>query len=168
MLTRLYTEYSDRFKNKVLLIGSDGKKIGEISFNDALRKAQGEGLDLVLINEDPNGSVLKICDFNKEKFQKERKPVKVKKQEIKELRFSPTIAAHDIETKVKIINKFLSKGDKVKITLTAKKRTPDGAVSFSSRLTNILNSVEVPFSKEHEDNFNGNYIVQIVPTSKKG
>ena len=106
---------------EVRLIGEDGEQLGIMSSKEAMRLAEDAGLDLVKIAPTAKPPVCKIVDYGKYKYEQVRKEKEAKKKqkviEIKEIRLSPNIDTNDLNTKVNAARKFLSKGDKVKITL---------------------------------------------------
>lgn len=112
---------------KVRVIGEDGKQIGVLPIEEALRLAEEKGLDLVEIVPDADPPVCKIVDFGRFLYEQKKKEKEIKKGqksvEIKEMRFSPKIQEHDIEIKVKKIKEWLLEEDaKVKIVVKAKGR----------------------------------------------
>ncbi len=106
---------------EVRLIGSDGEQLGVMSSQEALKIADDEGLDLVMISPKAEPPVCKVVDFGKYRYEQMQKEKQAKKNqkvvEIKEIRLSPNIDTNDINTKINAAKKFLSKGDKVKVTL---------------------------------------------------
>ncbi len=106
---------------EVRLIGEDGEQLGIMSSKEAQKLAEDAGLDLVKIAPTAKPPVCKIVDYGKYKYEQVRKEKEAKKKqkviEIKEIRLSPNIDTNDLNTKVNAARKFLSKGDKVKITL---------------------------------------------------
>ena len=106
---------------EVRLIGADGAQLGIMSSREAMRLAEEAGLDLVKIAPTAKPPVCKIVDYGKFKYEQVRKEKEARKKqrtiEIKEIRLSPNIDTNDLNTKVNAARKFLSKGDKVKITL---------------------------------------------------
>ena len=106
---------------EVRLIGEEGEQLGIMSSRDALKMAEEAGLDLVKIAPTAKPPVCKIVDYGKYKYEQIRKEKEAKKKqktiEIKEIRLSPNIDTNDLNTKVNSARKFLSKGDKVKVTL---------------------------------------------------
>lgn len=99
--------------------------IGPISRDEALKKAEEEGLDLVEISPDTFPPVTKIMDWGKHKYDLSKKNSTSKKQrsqEIKTLRLSSKIGEHDLQVKVKRAIKFLEKGYKIKAQLFFKGR----------------------------------------------
>lgn len=95
--------------------------MGIVPTEEALKMAKEKGLDLVEVAPDAKPSVCRIMDFNKLQYDKKRKTKESKKKarqiHIKEIKFRPTIDPHDLDTKVKMLRKFVKRGDKVKLTL---------------------------------------------------
>ena len=106
---------------EVRLIGEDGEQLGIVSVKEALRLAEEAGLDLVKIAPTAKPPVCKIVDYGKFKYEQLRKEKEAKKKqkvvEIKEIRLSPNIDTNDLNTKMNAARKFITKGDRVKITL---------------------------------------------------
>ncbi len=106
---------------EVRLIGEDGAQLGIVSSREAMRLAEEAGLDLVKIAPTAKPPVCKIVDYGKYKYEQIRKEKEARKKqkiiEIKEIRLSPNIDTNDLNTKINAARKFLSKGDKVKVTL---------------------------------------------------
>lgn len=92
-----------------------------MSSNDAMKMAEDAGLDLVKIAPTAKPPVCKIVDYGKFKYEQIRKEKEAKKKQknidIKEIRLSPNIDTNDLNTKINAARKFITKGDKVKITL---------------------------------------------------
>lgn len=113
---------------EVLVIGPNGEQVGVKSINDALTLAQYASLDLVLISPNANPPVCKVMDYNKYRYEKQKKEKEaLKKQranmsELKEYRLSPTIDIGDFETKLRNAIKYLQKGDRIKLTVRFKGR----------------------------------------------
>ncbi len=103
------------------MIGADGAQMGIMSARDALKIAEEAGLDLVKIAPTAKPPVCKIVDYGKYRYELARKEKEAKKKqrtiEIKEIRMSPNIDTNDLNTKVSAARKFLTKGNKVKVTL---------------------------------------------------
>ncbi len=106
---------------EVRLIGADGAQLGIMSSREAMRLAEEAGLDLVKIAPTAKPPVCKIVDYGKFKYEQVRKEKEARKKqrtiEIKEIRLSPNIDTNDLNTKINAARKFLTKGDKVKVTL---------------------------------------------------
>ena len=105
---------------EIRLIGENGEQLGIMPSRDALKLAEEAGLDLVKIAPTAK-PVCKIVDYGKYKYEQIRKEKEAKKKqktiEIKEIRLSPNIDTNDLNTKINAARKFLTKGDKVKVTL---------------------------------------------------
>ena len=106
---------------EVRVIGTDGEQIGIMSAKEALKLAEEAGVDLVKIAPTAKPPVCKIVDYGKYKYELTRKEKEAKKKqkviETKEIRLSPNIDTNDLNTKINAARKFISKGDKVKVTL---------------------------------------------------
>jgi len=106
---------------ELLVIDENGGKIGVISRREAMAIATQKELDLVVVSPDSKPMVAKLMDYSKYRYEQQKKLREIKKNqhivEIKEIRLSPTIDKHDLETKLKHAIKFLEKGDKVKLSI---------------------------------------------------
>ena len=106
---------------EVRLIDADGNQLGIMSAKEALKIAQEAELDLVKIAPMAKPPVCKIIDYGKYRYEQTRKEKEARKKqkvvELKEVRLSPNIESNDLNTKVNSARKFLTKGDKVKVTL---------------------------------------------------
>ncbi len=106
---------------EVRVIGEDGEQLGIMSSRDAQKLADEAGLDLVKIAPTAKPPVCKIVDYGKYRYEQARREKEAKKKqktiEIKEIRLSPNIDTNDLNTKVNAAKKFITKGDKVKVTL---------------------------------------------------
>ena len=105
----------------LLVIDENGGKVGIISRREALAMAAQKELDVVVVSPDSKPMVAKFMDYSKYRFEQQKKLKEIKKNqhivELKEIRLSPTIDKHDLETKLKHAIKFLEKGDKVKLSI---------------------------------------------------
>ena len=111
---------------EVRVIGADGEQIGVLPTEEALQIAAAGNLDLVEVSPDANPPVCKIMDHGKYKYELTKKKQEARKKQktsqIKEIKVRPKTDAHDLETKVRHIEKFISNNDKVKITLVFRGR----------------------------------------------
>ena len=107
--------------SEVRVISSTGKQLGIISIREALNHAEDEGFDLVEVSPAANPPVCKIIDYGKLKYreQKSKKEAKKKQKtiEVKEIKMRPGIDTHDYNVKVKALSKFISGGNKVKVSM---------------------------------------------------
>ena len=106
---------------EVRVIGADGTQLGIMSAREAFKLAQEAELDLVKIAPTAKPPVCKIIDYGKYRYEMARKEKEARKKqktvEIKEVRLSPNIESNDLNTKINAARKFISKGNKVKVTL---------------------------------------------------
>lgn len=103
------------------VIGADGKLIGVLSKDEAIKKAKEADLTLVEIAPNATPSVAKIVDFGKFRYAEEKKlraqQKKVKGGEVKEIRFSPFIADNDFKVRVGRIKEFFAEKNKVRVVV---------------------------------------------------
>ncbi len=106
---------------EVRLIGQDGEQLGIKSKREALRMAEDAGLDLVLVAPKARPAVARIMDYGKYRFEMQKKARESRKRQktvaVKEIRLSPTIDTNDFNVKLKRVQKFISKGDKVRVSI---------------------------------------------------
>lgn len=106
---------------EVRLIDFDGTQLDIVSIDVAMNKAEERGMDLVKIAPQAKPPVCKIMDYGKYRFEMAKREKEARKNQkivsIKEIKMSPSIDVHDFDTKVNHTKKFLSSGDKVKITV---------------------------------------------------
>lgn len=108
-------------KSPVRLIGDDGSQLGIVPLEDAKRLAREKTLDLVEVGATADPPVVKIMDWGKAKFERDKKARESRKKnaiiEIKEVKFRPTIGDNDFNIKLQRAIRFLGKGKKVKVTV---------------------------------------------------
>ena len=116
---------------KVLVISETGEQLGELSRNEALEIADERGFDLVCVAPNAKTPVCKLMDYSKYRYDQIKKAKEAKKNQkvisVKEVRLSPTIDTNDYETKARAARKFLTGGDKVKVSCRFKGRMIDQA-----------------------------------------
>jgi translation initiation factor IF-3 len=106
---------------EVRLVGEDGEQIGIVSITEALRRAQDSDLDLVEVAPNARPPVAKLMDYGKFKYESAQKAREARRNQqltvIKEMKLRPKIDPHDYETKKGHVMRFLTAGDKVKVTI---------------------------------------------------
>lgn len=113
---------------EVLVIGPKGEQLGLKSIEDALTLANVAGFDLVLMSSNAEKPVCKLMDYNKFKYERNKKQKEASKRqrenntELKEFRLSVNIDIHDFNTRVKQVVKYLEKGHRIKATIRFKGR----------------------------------------------
>lgn len=121
-------QINEEIRDKELrVIDVDGNQLGILSADEALKIAFEKDLDLVKIAPQATPPVCRIMDYGKFCFEQTKRAKEAKKNqkviEIKEVRMSSTIDTHDFNVKVNQAVKFLSGGDKIKVSVRFKKRT---------------------------------------------
>ena len=132
---------------EVMVITDNGDKLGVISTYKALNMAYEQNLDLVIVAPGAKPPVAKFMDYNKFKYEQQRKQREARKNQkivsLKEIRLSPKIDVHDFDTKLRNGRKFLEKGDKLKISIRFRGR--------EMAYTNQGREVMTNFAKQCED-----------------
>lgn len=111
---------------EVRVVGEAGEQLGVLATPDALKKAEEAGLDLVEVASTAVPPVCRIMDYSKYKYEQEKREKEARKKQkvvhLKEIRLSPKIGEHDYQFKLRNLEDFLKRGDKVKITMMFKGR----------------------------------------------
>ena len=130
------------------MIDEKGNQRGVVKINEAIEMANNANLDLVEISPNANPPVCKILDYGKYKFEREKKKKLNKKKQhivhLKEIRIRPNTGDHDLITKVNKGQKFLLKGDKLKITVMFRGREmtrKEAGAELLQRVVNILSEI---------------------------
>ena len=107
--------------SEIRLIGSTGEQLGIMSAAQAQRIADEQGLDLVKISPQATPPVCKLMDYGKYRFEQTKREKEARKNqrvvEIKEVRMSPSIDVNDFNVKLRNAQKFLSEGNRCKVTV---------------------------------------------------
>nr|HID60051.1 translation initiation factor IF-3 [Desulfobacterales bacterium] len=126
---------------EVRLIDPEGRQVGVVPINEALKIAESFDLDLVEVAPNANPPVCKIMDYGRYKYQQSKKLQEAKKKQslfqVKEIKFRPKTEEHDFKVKVRHIKRFLESRDKVKVTLIFRGRE----ISLTDIGFKILNQV---------------------------
>ncbi|MFA5014352.1 MAG: translation initiation factor IF-3 [Actinomycetota bacterium] len=151
---------------EVRLIAEDGSQIGVIPVKEALKTAEENGLDLVEVSPKSNPPVCKIMDYGKYKYQLEiSEKLKKKKQSqiiIKEIKLRPKIDINDLNTKKRQIEKFLSSGYKVKITVMFRGREIVHKELGINMLNKLVEELKDKGAMELEPKLDGYNIITIL------
>ncbi len=146
---------------------SDGKEPVVMKTSDALQMAEDEGMDLIMVNPAAEPPVCKIMEMNKylyDKAKKEKSQRKnQKKTETKEIRMSPNIDTHDLETKINNATKFIAKGDRVQFTIVYRGREISGMDSVIPLLQSIADKVSG--AKVEKSNIRGRNTLAMILTA---
>jgi len=140
---------------EVRLIDETGKQIGVISLAEALHMAEERNLDLIQVTKRVEPPVCKLGDYGKYLYQEEKREKSTRKQrtgEVKGIRLGFNISSHDLETKVNLAEKFLKKGDRIRIELRLvgrEKALPGFAREKVEKFIEILGN-KLPIKTERE------------------
>ena len=134
--------------SQVRVIAEDGAQMGVLSPIDALRIARERGLDLVEVAPNETPPVCRILDFNKFRYEEQRREREAKKKHhvarLKEVKFKPHIEEHDYQVKLRKLRGFLVRGDQAKVTMVYRGRELAHAElgkKILDRLANDLKSI---------------------------
>jgi len=111
---------------KVRLIGAEGEQLGVVEIQEALKRAVESGLDLVEVAPQAAPPVCRVMNFSKFKYDQEKKEKEARKKQrvihVKEIRLKPKIGEHDYQVKLHQAQKFLTRGDRIKVSLVFRGR----------------------------------------------
>ncbi|MDX2000054.1 MAG: translation initiation factor IF-3 [Thermoanaerobaculia bacterium] len=137
-------------KSPVRLIDEDGTQLGIVPVEEARARAREKGLDLVEVGGSADPPVCRILDWGKLRYEKQKKEREAKKKtftiEVKEVKYRPTIDQHDRDRKTALARGFLSKGNKVKVTVFFRfrqLRRPELGAEILDRVTQQLADIAV-------------------------
>ena len=138
----------DRFLRgkQVRLISQNNEQVGIVSFEEALRRAQQVGLDLVEMPSKAEFPVCRIMDYGKYMFDESKRQREAKKAQVqskvKEIKLHATIDENDFQVKYRKVVEFLQKGDKVRVLLTYRGREMAHPEIGEQVMNRMLKSVE--------------------------
>jgi translation initiation factor IF-3 len=148
------------------VIGADGEQIGVMPLRDALERAAAHDLDLVEVSPHANPPVCKIMDYGRYKYELTKKQQEARKKQktsqIKEIKVRPKTDTHDLETKVKHIQKFIGNNDKVKVTLMFRGREITLAKQARGVLDRVAEMTEDFANVEQPARFEGRTMTMIL------
>jgi translation initiation factor IF-3 len=155
---------------EVRVIGEDGKQIGVMRTDEALRYAQERDLDLVEVAPEARPPVCRVLDYSKYKYEQSQKQKAARKHQqqitIREIKFRPKIAEQDYATKKRHVERFLRHKDKVKITIMFRGREvthPERGTLILDRLAEELDELAVV---EQRPNLDGRNMTMLLGPSK--
>jgi translation initiation factor IF-3 len=134
----------------VRLIDADGKQVGVVKRDEALRYANEQDLDLVEVAPDARPPVCRVLDYSKYKYEQEQKQKAARKHQqqvtVREIKLRPKIASADYETKKNHVERFLKNKDKVKVTIMFRGREvthPERGEQLLNRLAEEISELGV-------------------------
>ena len=157
---------------EVRVIGPDGEQLGIMSAKEAYFKAKDSGLDLVKIAPTATPPVCKIIDYGKYRYEQSRKAKEAKKKqrtvETKEIRLSPNIDINDLNTKANQARKFLTKGDKIKVSLRFRGREMAHKDVGRQMMDQFVEKLEDVCVVDKPPKMEGRSMVMFISPSNKG
>lgn len=167
------TRINDRIRvPEVRLVGPNGEQVGIVRVEDALRLAAEADLDLVEVAPMAKPPVAKLMDYGKFKYEAAMKARESRKNQvntvIKEIKLRPKIDPHDYGTKKGHVERFLSAGDKVKVTIMFRGREqsrPELGFRLLQRLAEDI--AELGFVESAPKQDGRNMVMVLGPTKKK-
>lgn len=154
-----------------MLIDEKGEQVGVVSSSEALNMAISRNLDLVCVAPKATPPVCKIIDYGKYRFEVQKKAKEAKKnqkiQDTKEIRLSPVIDTHDIETKLKNARKFIEKGDRVKVSMRFRGRQMAHTNIGLEIMTRFSEGIEDIATVEKKPALEGNNLIMFIAPKKK-
>ena len=157
--------------DEVRLIGENGAQLGVMSLASAQTIADQKDLDLVLMNGSSKPAVCKLMDYGKYKFDAIKKEKELRRNqktiEVKEIQLSMTISDHDIAYRVTNAIKFLSDGNKVKVTLRMRGRQQAYAKTCVEVVKNFIAKLAGYGTCDKEPEVNGRNIIAVVNPQKQ-
>ncbi|HEV7448940.1 MAG TPA: translation initiation factor IF-3 [Candidatus Paceibacterota bacterium] len=155
---------------EVRVINDEGEQLGIFKIGDALNLAQEHGLDLVEMSPNAKPPVVKLIGYDKfryqQKKQEQQQKKRAKKVEVKTIRLSTRIGTHDLQTKAKHADAFLTDGDLVKIELRMRGREQAFVNLAEDQIKTFQNSLTVPYRVEMPAKRMGNTIGMTIAPGK--
>ncbi len=152
-------------------MGEDGEQLGIVPIRQALTLAEEAGADLVEIAPTAQPPVCKIMDFGKFKYQESKRAheakLKQKQVQVKEVKFRPGTDENDYQIKLRNVTKFLSEGDKAKITLRFRGREMAHQEIGMRMLERIKLDLEQQAMVEQWPKMEGRQLIMVLAPSKK-
>lgn len=157
---------------EVRLIDVDGNQAGIVSSREALRAAEESGCDLVEISPSAKPPVCRIMDYGKYLFEASKKQAEARKKQkqiqVKELKFRPTTEDGDYQVKLRNLLRFLSNGDKVKVSLRFRGREVAHQELGMKILERIQqDTVEVAVIEQHAKREGRQLLMVLAPKKKQ-
>ncbi|KUM44360.1 translation initiation factor IF-3 [Pseudomonas sp. EpS/L25] len=156
---------------EVRLIGADGQQVGIVSIQEAMQAAEDAKLDLVEITADAIPPVCRIMDYGKHVFEKKKQVAAAKKNQkqaqVKEIKFRPGTEEGDYQVKLRNLVRFLTEGDKAKVSLRFRGRE----MAHQELGMELLKRVEADLAEhgavEQHPKMEGRQLIMVIAPKKK-
>jgi translation initiation factor IF-3 len=165
---------------EVRVIGEEGKQLGVMPTHIAIRIAEEKGLDLVEVNPKAEPPVCKIIDHGRFKYEEARKKRSAKKKQsviiVKEVKLRPKTDTHDLDVKIRAIQRFLADGNKARLVIIFRGREVVHPDTGKAVLLKVLSELQEYVVVEQMPQMEGRRMTMLiapkpgvqVPTRKKG
>jgi translation initiation factor IF-3 len=156
---------------EVRVIGADGEQVGIMPTDKALELANEADLDLVEIAPEAKPPVCRVMDYGKFLFELSKKKHAAKKKQkiihVKEIKFRPGTEEQDYQVKLRNLIKFLSSGDKAKVTLRFRGREMAHMELGQKLLQRVEKDLEEYGSVEQFPKMEGRQMIMVLAPKKK-
>jgi len=154
----------------VRVIDSEGKQLGILTLQEALREAGEAGMDLVEVAPNSSPPVCRVMDYGKFRYQQSKKLQVAKKHQatiqLKEIRLRPKMEEHDLQVKLRHIKRFLEENNKVKVTMMFRGREIAYTDIGRRIMDGILSELEESCVIDQHPKLEGRNMVMIVAPKK--
>ncbi|MGI6129221.1 MAG: translation initiation factor IF-3 [bacterium] len=151
---------------EVRLVDDTGNQLGIMPTREALRRAQEKGLDLVNVAPDARPPVCRIMNYGRYKYEQSKREKEARKKQkiitIKEIRLRPTIDEHDYQVKLRNTKRFLTDGDKVKVSVRFRGRQVVHADNGKQLLERMAEEIKDLGSVERMPRLEGSQMIMIL------
>jgi len=156
---------------EVRLVGAGGEQIGVVPLAEAKKLAEESSLDLVEISPQAEPPVCKVMDYGKFRFEEQKKRQasrkKQKQTQVKEIKFRPGTDIGDYNVKLRNLTRFLTDGDKVKVTLRFRGREMAHQELGRDLLKRVENDLQELGTVEQFPRMEGRQMVMVLAPKKK-
>lgn len=153
------------------LIDQEGEQVGVVPLAHAKQVAEEAGLDLVEVSPNAKPPVCRIMDYGKYKFEQSKKQQEAKKKQkqiqVKEVKFRPGTDEGDYQVKLRNLRRFLSDGDKTKVTVRFRGREMAHQEIGSKLLERIEQDLSEYGAVEQYPKMEGRQMIMVVGPAKK-
>ena len=148
------------------MVGEAGDQLGVMATPDAVKAAEEAGLDLVEVAPTAVPPVCRIIDYSKYKYEQEQREKEARKKQrvihVKEIRMGPKIGEHDYQFKLRNLEDFLKRGDKVKVTMMFKGREMSHMDLGRKILDRLAGDISAVGEIEEQPRLEGRIIMMII------
>ena len=153
------------------VIGADGDQLGIMELDDAQARAADDGLDLVEVAPTAEPPVCRIKDYGKFVFEQNKKAQSARKKQklihVKEVKFRPGTEEGDYQVKLRNLVRFLTHGDKAKVTLRFRGREMAHQELGAQLLERVRKDLEEYGTVEQHPQLEGRQMVMVIAPKKR-